>query len=433
MFKQLFQQYQNNHRAKQVISLLAVNVLVIPLSFVSNIFITRFLGPIGFGDFKFLLYVINFSLVLFNFGFFQAGNRALVLNKDPEKGREYYGSMLVILAGLFLIIAISLFGYALVDNNINEKGLRTMLISIIPFSWIFLLVTYFEVLFQADNRISLLAKSRLFPKIIFFISILILYLFYFNYVGNRLKIIWIILLGTYFIGFLSIIYKVNPSFKNVKTRITEIWFFNKTYGFNVYFGALFNVGFSALSALLISYFGINNSGVGFYSLALTIAEPLAFIPNVIATTHYKDFSTRTSIPKRLILITIAVTFSALALIWLLVGPFIKYFYGPEFNSVISLTFIVSLGVILNGFADFFNRFLGSHGQGKALRNSAIIVGCFIMVSNITLIPLLGEWGAAYTLVFSALIYVLNMLWFYRRLVLKLAKKSDDQRISQNNN
>ena len=200
----------------------------------------------------------------------------------------------------------------------------------------------------------------------------------------------------------------------------EIWFYNKTYGFNVYFGALFSTGSSALTGLLISYFGINNSGVGFFSLALTITEPLGFIPNVIATTHYKDFSTEKSIPRKLTLITLAVTLSAMIVCWILVGPFVKYFYGPEFRAVIPLTFIVSFGVIMGGFADFFNRFLGSHGQGKALRNSAIIVGIFAMIFNVTLIPLLGETGAAYTTIFSALIYILTMLWFYKRLVNKLA-------------
>ena len=421
MLKRLQKLYQNNLRIKQVVSLLAVNVFIIPLSFVSNIIITRFLGPVAFGDFKFILYVFSFSLVLFNFGFFQAGNRALVLNTDPEKTREYYGSMLVVLIGLFLLIAIVLFAYALVDKNISEKGLRTMLICIIPFAWIFLLITYFEVLFQADNKIGLLAKSRLYPKILFFISVLILYGFFSKYQGNRLNIIWIFFLLTQIVGFIYILYKINPSFRNLRTRIKEIWFFNKTYGLNVYLGALFSTGAYALSGLLISYFGINNSGVGFYSLALTISEPLSFIPNVIATTHYKDFSTQTRIPKKLILITVSVTLSALALTLILVGPFIKYFYGSEFQSVISLTFIVSFGTILGGFADFFNRFLGSHGQGKALRNSAIIVGLFVMVFNVTLIPFYGETGAAYTLILTTLISILTMLWFYRRLVSKLSK------------
>jgi O-antigen/teichoic acid export membrane protein len=345
----------------------------------------------------------------------------MVLSTDPEKTREYYGSMLVILFALFLVISFVLLGYALIDKNINEKGLRTMLICIIPFAWVFLLVTYFEVLFQADNKIGLLAKSRLYPKIIFFITILVVYLFLFHYKGDRLKIIWVLFIVTQIIGFFYILYKINPSFKNLRVRISEIWYYNKTYGLNVYFGSLFNTGSAALAGLLISYFGINNSGVGFYSLALTICEPLGFIPNVIATTHYKDFSSQSKVPKKLILITISVTLAALFACWILVGPFIKYFYGIEFRSVITLTYIVSFGVIMNGFADFFNRFLGSHGQGKALRNSAIIVGIFIMVFNVALIPQLGETGAAYTLIGSALVYILSMLWFYRKLVLQLAK------------
>jgi O-antigen/teichoic acid export membrane protein len=423
MIKRLGQLYQNNLRIKQVVSLFAVNIFIIPLSFVSNIIITRFLGPVAFGDFKFILYVFNFSIILFNFGFFQAGNRALVLNTDPLKTREYYGSMLVILACLFLVIAAVVFGYALLDKNVNEKGLRNMLIFIIPFAWIFLLTSYFEVLFQADNKIGLLAKSRLYPKIIFFISILLLYLFFANYKGNRLKIIWIFFLLTQIAGFLYILYKINPSFRNLKARLKEIWFYNRTYGFNVYFGALFNVGFGNLAGLLISYFGIDNSGVGFYSLALTITEPLGFIPNVIATTHYKDFSSQTHIPKKLIVITVSVTLSAMILCWILVGPFIKYFYGPEFQSVIALTFIVSFGIIMNGFADFFNRFLGAHGQGVALRNSAIIVGLFVLVFNVSLIPLFGETGAAYTQILSAIVYIIAMLWFYRKLVSNLSKNT----------
>ena len=110
--------YRNYPRLKQVISLFAVNIVIIPLSIVSNIFITRFLGPVAFGDFKFLFYVFSLAMVLFTFGFFQAWNRAIVLNSDKEKTRELYGSMLIVLGGLFLIFAVSLLIYAFVDNNI---------------------------------------------------------------------------------------------------------------------------------------------------------------------------------------------------------------------------------------------------------------------------------------------------------------------------
>ena len=171
----------------------------------------------------------------------------------------------------------------------------------------------------------------------------------------------------------------------MRERIKEIVHYNKTFGFNVYVGSLSSTGFSQLTSVLISYFATNNSGVGFFSLALTIVAPLGLIPNVVATTHYKDFSTRTSIPKKLLLVTVGLSISALVLTFLLVQPFITYLYGPDFKPVISLTYIVSFGVILSGFADLINRFLDLMVKVKH-RNTAFVVGFSLMALNSVLFP-----------------------------------------------
>jgi O-antigen/teichoic acid export membrane protein len=383
--------------------------------------ITRYLGPLAYGDFKFLQNFFALAVVVFNFGFFQAGNRALVLNNNLQKAREYYGAELVILGILFILMSVAVLLYAFFDPNIKEKGIQGIFLFYIPFSWVFLLVSYFEVLFQADNRIELLAKSRLFPRLGFFAAVLIVYFFLFNKDGNRLFILSIFYLFTNIVVYLYIISKIQVSFKNLRERIKEIVHYNKTFGFNVYVGSLSSTGFSQLTSVLISYFATNNSGVGFFSLALTIVAPLGLIPNVVATTHYKDFSTRTSIPKKLLLVTVGLSISALVLTFLLVQPFITYLYGPDFKPVISLTYIVSFGVILSGFADLINRFLGSHGKGKALRNTAFVVGFSLMALNFGLIPKFGETGAAYAQLFSGFIYVIFMYWYYKKLVRDLKK------------
>lgn len=416
MFKKLLQKYQSNAKIKQVAGLLSVNIISIPLSVITSIIITRFLGPANYGSFKFILNLFSLATVIFTFGFFQAGNRALVLNSDTHNARELFGAELVITGFLFLFYGISLSGYAFFDHNVNEKGLRLVLLLAIPFSWVFLISKYFEVLFQADNKIKLLAKARLFPYLIYFVIILFLYYFLMDYTRNRL----VLILGSYFAGNIAvaiyIIIKINPSFRNFRERAKEIYHYNKLYGFNVYIGSLFAVGFSQLTGILISYFSSDNSGVGYYSLAMTIAGPLAFIPNVIATTHYKDFSTSDRVSRKLLNITLAISFAALLGAILLVGPFVRIFYGSEFATVIKLTYIVSFGVLLNGLGDFFNRFLGSHGEGKALRNSAFIVGLSIMILNVILIPMFGEFGAALTTFISGLIYFVCMFIYYRRLV-----------------
>lgn len=419
MIKKLLQDFRTNTRIRQVTGLLSVNIISIPLSIVTSIIITRFLGSTGYGNFKFILNLFSLAIVVFTFGFFQAGNRALVLNSDPKKARELFGAELIITFFLFLFMALFFCGYALLDKNINEKGLRLILLLVIPFSWIFLMSKYFEVLFQADNKIKLLAKARLYPHLIYFLMILAIYYFIFNYSGDRLKLI----LGSYFAGniiiSIYIILNLNPSFLNFRERAKEILHYNKIFGFSVYLGSVFAVGFSQLTGVLISYFSPDNSGVGYYSLAMTIAAPLAFIPNVIATTHYKDFSVSNKVPQKLLKVTAGISIAALIATNILVGPFIKIFYGIEFSPVIRLTYIVSFGIIMNGLADFFNRFLGSHGKGKALRNSAFIVGLSVLILNVSLIPLFGEKGAAWTTFFSGIIYFVCMYLYYRALIAEL--------------
>lgn len=413
---QILKGYYTNERLRQVITLYSVNILAIPLSVIQSIILTRYLGPSAYGDYKFIINLFNLAVIIFSLGFFQAGNRALVINHNPERAKEIYGAELIILLFLFFLLSTCLVGYSLYDTNVKEKGLTNIILLIIPFSWTFILTNYIEVLFQADNKIHFLAQSRLLPQLLFLVLSLIIYFGFPDLIGKRLFDVFIIYLFSQVLILLFIISKIKPSFRNLRYNLSELWTLNRNFGFNLYLGSVLAVGFSQLSGVLISYFGDNNSGVGFYSLAITITLPLSFIPNVIATTHYKEFSTMKRIPSQLFKLTTGLSLIALFLTWLLIGPFIKIFYGKNFATVVPLTFIISSGVILHGLADFFNRFLGSNGYGKEIRNSAFIVGFFLFIFNIILIPNFGEHGAALTKASSGLVYLICMIWYYKRLI-----------------
>lgn len=416
MIKTLVFQYKNNTRFKQVISLFFVNLIGIPMGVITSIIITKYLGSKGFGDYRFILSVFNFAVLVFTFGFYQAGNRALVLTNDYQKAKEYYGAELIITGFLFLVMSIFLFVYAFLDPNIEEKQLRNILMCIIPFGWVFLLQRYYEILFQADNQINLLAKSRLYPQVGFLIMAALVFFYFINMDYNRLSVIWIFYLATQVLVYCFIMFRLRISFRNIKIRLNEIWNYNRSFGFNLYLGSLFAVGFAQLSPILISYFGLDNSGVGFYSLALTFAMPLTFIPNTIATTHYKDFSVQKFIPRKLFILTLSLSITALIGLWIVVGPFVHFFYGKEFGSVIQLNFIVSIGLVAHGMADFFNRYMGANGQGKTLRNTSIIVGFSILLGNVLLIPKWGEYGAAFSTILSGFTYLIVMILYYLKFV-----------------
>jgi O-antigen/teichoic acid export membrane protein len=416
MITKLLHKFNATPRARQVLGLFSVNIIGIPIGVFTSIVITRYLGAQGYGDYKFIQSIFSFAIILFTFGFFQAGSRALVLNNDIQKAREYYGAELAITGGLFIIMSVFLVLYALFDGNIQEKQLDKFLLFIIPLGWVFLLVRYFETLFQADNRIRMLGQVRLFPKVGFLITALLLYFVLMNLETNRLAVVWVFYLATEAIVYAIILIKIKISFKNIKARLQEIWNYNKSFGFNVYFGSLFAVGFGQLTHILISYFSIDNSGVGFFSLAITFTMPLTFIPNTIATTHYKDFSTSKGVSKKLLLITLGLSIAALIGLWIVVPPFIRFFYGSEFESVILLNFIVSIGAVTHGFGDFYNRFLGANGQGKALRNSSIIVGISILTFSLLFIPRWGEYGAAYAKLIAGFVYLVSILTYYYKFV-----------------
>jgi O-antigen/teichoic acid export membrane protein len=419
IIKGQYSQYCSNPKIKQILLLYAVNVISIPISILTSVILTAYLGAKDYGNFQFLNNLFYFAVIIFTFGFFQAGTRALVQNENAEKAREYYGASLILLAFLFITSAIALTGYALFDANLQRQNLDTVLLWLIPFSWVFILTSYFEVLFQADNRIKLLSISRIAPKVGFLFAAIIICKFFNDKEGNNHANVWFFYLLTQIISFFYILYKLKLSFKNLKRRTKEIWNFNKSFGFDVYLGSVLGVGLAQLTPLFISYFGEDNSGVGFYALALTISTPLLMIPNTLGITHYKEFAGQTCISKKLTSTAVLISFLSLVALWIITAPFINIFYGRDFEPVVNLTLIVSVGMLFHGLADFFNRFIGSHGQGKLLKNSAIIVGVSLFILNIGLVPVYGEKGAAYTRLLSGIIYfacvLVNYLKFSNRL------------------
>ena len=398
----------------QIVSLMSVNILGIPLGIISSILVARFLGVNDYGNYMFIVNVISLAITFCTFGLYHAANRAITICDDKKKIREYYGAMLLISFALFTIIYILLLNYALFDYNVNAKGITDVFIYILPFCWVFIFVQFFEVLLQASNEIKILSKTRLYPKLIYCISVLYIYFIVKEYHHDKVIFITYLWLFSQFIVFLFMFFKLKVSFEKMKLRIKEIFTYNNSYGIYVYMGTIFAVGFSQLSTILISYFGDDNSGVAYYTLALTIASPLLFIPTTVATTHFKEFSKIDSINNKILLITFSLSIISLLISWILIEPFVKIFYGTEFNQVINLFYIVSAGVVLYGLADFYNRFLGANGRGKMLRNCSFIVGFCLLIFNITLIPNFGDTGAALTKLFTGLVYFISIRYYYNK-------------------
>lgn len=403
-----------NIRFRQVLLLYAANLAGVPLALVTSIVFTRFLGPQGYGNFAFLDSIFDFGKTIFTLGFFYAGSRAIVLSSHPQRVREYYGSTLLILAMLFLIMSLFFAGYGLFDPNLSDKGLTNFFLMLIPFGWVFMLIPFFDTILKADNRINTLAATRFLPKVVLFAGAICVYYFLAGYDGNRLAVIWSIYLMAFIIVFILVLSRLRLSLANKRQRMAEIWRQNKSFGLHIYMGGLFYAGSLSLTGIMLSYYSYDNTGVGFLALAVAISRPLELIPSAVATAYFRDFASQSALDKRLIRITILLCLGGLVAAWVLVGPFIRYFYSDEFTPVIMLVLPISVAMVLHGLSGLLNRFLEARGKGKSIRNTYVVTGISLVAANALLIPIYGATGASFAMLFSGVIYISVMIFYYLR-------------------
>jgi len=407
-----YHHYLQDKKLRQTLLLLLTSVMVMVLVLAVNFFITRILGKSTFGNYSLVLNLFNFFQIIFNFGFFYSISRGIAINEEVLAQRELYGVGLFVTFLLFILMSICLFIYFGGFDKSNSEEVLNAILLCIPFSWVFLLNNFNELLLQGGNRITLLSFSRFMPRFIFLLFLVLIY--YFAHEYKSIDVVLSCFIFSSILPYIFIIYKLKPKFTNLKNRIVEIKDANRKFGFNVYLGSLFAVGASSLSGILIGYFGINNIEVGYYSIALQLSAPLSLIPNVIATTSFKKFANSQTIDKKLLMAMYSISLLTLVIIYIIAKPIVLTIYGADYIESVYLLYYLSIGSVLYGISDFYNRFLLSKGKGKELRNSSFFVGGVLIISNFILINLLGAKGAAIATIISGLAYLGIIIYYFKR-------------------
>jgi O-antigen/teichoic acid export membrane protein len=107
---------------------------------------------------------------------------------------------------------------------------------------------------------------------------------------------------------------------------------------------------------------------------------------------------------------------SLIAILLFFGKPLTWIYTKDYAPVGLIGRIVAFGTIMLGFGELINRFLGAHGEGKALRNTAYIMGAVNVIGMIVFVPLWGIWGVVLTTVMGDASFLLFLLIYYRQFI-----------------
>tara|TARA_R110000868_G_scaffold1670_2_gene13466 strand:- start:3391 stop:4608 length:1218 start_codon:yes stop_codon:yes gene_type:complete len=395
----------------QIFSLYGATILSLAMGVGVSILTTQLLGPEKFGDFKFYQMVLNLSVVIFTLGVFYSISRLLAFENNQLKIKKLYGVNFLMAFAYGILATACIFCFSFFQGNWFDNDLN-LIFRYFGFFIIFLLLNNSLVqILQGSNNIGLLSILRIIPSGIFLVCLLFL---------NELNVELAITLfySAMAIAILIAILTLKPTFKNIKPTIKLVLKENKEFGLKVYTGSLATTATASLGSLMIAYY-LNNTLVGFFSLAITICAPLLMIPSIVGSTLFKRFANATKIDPKVLWFTVILSLVSYICFYFLIEPVVNLLYPNGFSDVIYFSRIIAFGSILHGFGDLFNRFLYAKGKGNAMRNGAFFVGLANILGYYFLIKFFNIEGALITKVFSGFLYFLLMYLGYKKCTYEL--------------
>jgi O-antigen/teichoic acid export membrane protein len=184
-------------------------------------------------------------------------------------------------------------------------------------------------------------------------------------------------------------------------------------GLPIYQGALVSVGVSELIVVLAGA-SIGTIAFGQFSLAVSLAAPLATLPTVIGMVQFRNFGARNSLPKRL-LISATLRSALLGLAGVCAGwVTFPVIFPRGFEDARIMFPVLAAGFLVHGLGDYLNQFLQAQGDGVRIKRAAYGVGATNIIVGVVAIPFFGVWGLVATRLVGSSTYAASMALLTRR-------------------
>lgn len=399
-----------NKQNYQAVGLYVATLAGVFLGFIASVINTDALPPEAYGNVRYVQNGIQLVATVLLFGFFMSGSRLLALSCEEARSRRIRGTLLTVLiaCSVMLMLATSLAGLL----HFNKPEVKNLFLLSVPVCFYPLLTNYMNTTFQGDNHIGRLILARILPALVY----IPVAKFLFDRLEATSGLMVLLQWGLYSFLLLVIVLSAKPSFIGMGPIFQELREENKTYGFQLYLGSLAMVATNYLSGVTLGLYGADNTNVGFYTLAMTLTQPLSYLPGIVGTAYFKKFVHEPSIPGKIMWVTIGMTIVSCMFFMILISPLVRLLYDESYSIVGNYAAVMSIGFCFHGIGDMFNRYLGSHGQGDSIKNSCYVSGFFKVAGSLVLVKLWNIDGAIITIIISSVIYCLFLYFYYRRYI-----------------
>ena len=391
----------------------SATILGVILALISTVLVARVLGPEGKGGYTLLLLIPNMLGM--------AGNLGLAIANAYFGGSKKAGwSELVsnsLISGLVVGTALA-GGFAAYYFAFHPHFLREIewkwLVAALPMVPLDLLRTYFNHCLLGQKRIRAYNAMQVVPGLLSLVLVAIA-------LGLNGGVLGVLLTVDVSVGFSAVLSLW------LVLRVTKLtWSFHPRlfvdsvkYGMQGHFGNIIQFFNYRLDTLMLAYF-MDVADVGYYSIAVTLAEALWYLPSTVGTMIFartiglsSDEANRTT--PRICRNTLLITLLASLAVFLLGRYVILLLYGSEFLPSVRPLWILLPGIVsLSVYKVLGNEIAG---RGKPVINS-IALGVSLVVNfflNWLLIPRWGISGAAFASTVSYTVTAVMTLVVFTRM------------------
>lgn len=393
---------------RDIISVFFTKILVLIISLVTMVIVSRSLGAEGRGSLALILVVPQLLIALFEGGMRQA---AIVF-----LGKKKYRKALVVAAvGVYAIIA-GVVGYFVASwimvINYQQFDLLIVFVAalILPFTLVY---NSIQGILLGDEKIAAFNKVQWHPKV-FYLLILLILLFY-----DKLSIFTVVtatvcaaiysaLQATWFI-------KENRGIIEFELSVLKrMLSLGVSYAF-----ALFLIQANYKIDIILLGILSSKSEVGEYAVSVQIAELLWQLPAAVVIVMMSKTANSggtliiDSICKSSRVTLLITVFSALILM-LFVHLFSQPILGVEYKKTFSIIASLLFGVVFMTVFKSLNAYYAGKGNPYVAMKVMFIATLSNILANFVLIPIYGAVGAGFASTFSYIIASISISFIFCR-------------------
>jgi len=421
-------------------------ILIFALGFVVSIILARVLGPGGKGIYTLIVIIPAIMLKLGSLGIEAAnvyftGSKQYGI-KDIVSNSLLSGILLssILISLFFGVFHLDIFQNFLDSNQINPFYLWLVVLTV-PFS---LLFGFLISIFLGAEKITVYNKINIFKSTF---QLILLTVFLVILKKGVFGAVISYALGS--IGLALVVILLITKFTKISFSFNRRLLKDSTkYGLKAYFGNLTQFLNYRLDMLLVAAF-LTPASVGFYSVAVGIAERLWMLPGAIATVLFPRISSlkdkeANNLTPRIARHTFLIIFVLSLILALIARPLIKILFGSVFLPSVMPLMILLPGIIALGGCKILTADLAGRGKPQFGTYAAFVSLAVNIPLNLWLIPKWGISGAAFAssvayitgtlVVMTAFVRISNTSWVtillfkkhdfqdYKNLLIKLRKK-----------